>query len=137
MTSSGSDDLRLFGVDEVNALIPKLRDAVEFMQERKRDLDSVNADIARTVDTSHGNGHSGAARLNQLRRRAMEVAGEIERKVAELRALGGEVKGIEQGLVDFPHLRDGRIVYLCWRLGEEEVEWWHDVDAGFAGRQRL
>jgi hypothetical protein len=137
MTSGGSDDLRLFGVDEVNALIPKLREAVEFMRERKRDLDGVNADIARTVDTSHGNGHSGAARLNQLRRRAMEVAGEIERKVAELRALGGEVKGIEQGLVDFPHLREGRIVYLCWRLEEEEVEWWHDVDAGFAGRQRL
>jgi hypothetical protein len=39
--------------------------------------------------------------------------------------------------VDFPSLREGRIVYLCWRLGEDEVAWWHEVDAGFAGRQRL
>jgi hypothetical protein len=138
MTSGGGpEDLRLFTVDEVNALIPVLRDGVEFMQERARELDGLNADIARAVDTSHGNGHSGAARLNQLRRRAMEVAGAIERKIADIRAIGGEVKGIEQGLVDFPSLREGRIVYLCWRLGEDEVAWWHEVDAGFAGRQRL
>ncbi|HXH23093.1 MAG TPA: DUF2203 family protein, partial [Dehalococcoidia bacterium] len=109
MTSGeGTEDLRLFEPDEVNALIPELREAMEFMQGRKRQLDSVNAEIGRTVDTSHGNGHSGAARLSQLQRRALELTREIEAKIAALRRLGGEVKGIEQGLVDFPSLREGR-----------------------------
>ncbi|HXH22965.1 MAG TPA: DUF2203 domain-containing protein, partial [Dehalococcoidia bacterium] len=75
--------------------------------------------------------------LSQLQRRALELTREIEAKIAALRRLGGEVKGIEQGLVDFPSLREGRTVYLCWRLGEDEVAWWHDVDAGFAGRRPL
>ncbi|MDE0506470.1 MAG: DUF2203 domain-containing protein [Candidatus Poribacteria bacterium] len=47
------------------------------------------------------------------------------------------IKNIDPGLVDFPHLRDGREVYLCWQFGEDEIRYWHDVDAGFAGRQPL
>lgn len=57
--------------------------------------------------------------------------------IAELRELGVEPKGAIEGLVDFPSEQDGRIVYLCWRLGEPEVLFWHDLDAGFAGRQPL
>jgi hypothetical protein len=48
-----------------------------------------------------------------------------------------ELKDVEQGLLDFPHEREGRVVYLCWRLGEEGIGWWHDLDVGFAGRQPL
>jgi hypothetical protein len=58
--------------------------------------------------------------------------------IAELEALGVQLKDFERGLIDFPSLRDGRIVLLCWQLGEgDELEWWHDVDAGFAGRTPL
>jgi len=60
------------------------------------------------------------------------------RKITELEALGVQLKDFERGLVDFPSLRDGRVVLLCWQLGEgDELEWWHDVDAGFAGRTPL
>ena len=53
-------------------------------------------------------------------------------------SLGVQLKDFERGLVDFPSLRDGRVVLLCWQLGEgDELEWWHDVDAGFAGRTPL
>jgi hypothetical protein len=57
--------------------------------------------------------------------------------VAELTALGIELKDPCTGLIDFPSLRDGREVYLCWKLGEPDVEYWHELDAGFAGRQKL
>jgi hypothetical protein len=57
---------------------------------------------------------------------------------SELENLGVQLKDYSQGLIDFPSLRDGEVVLLCWRLGEgDEVEWWHDVDSGFAGRQPL
>ncbi len=56
----------------------------------------------------------------------------------ELDALGVQIKDYSRGLIDFPSLRDGRVVLLCWQLGEgDHLEWWHDVDTGFAGRQPL
>ena len=61
----------------------------------------------------------------------------IQEFIAELRALGVEPKGAMEGLVDFPSQMDGRIVYLCWRLGEPEVLHWHELEAGFSGRQSL
>ncbi len=57
--------------------------------------------------------------------------------VAELQKLGIELKDYYTGLIDFRHLRDGREVYLCWKLGETEVTHWHELDAGFSGRQKL
>ena len=57
--------------------------------------------------------------------------------VEELQHLGVELKGPADGLLDFPSELEGRIVYLCWKLGEPEVAHWHELDAGFAGRQSL
>jgi hypothetical protein len=51
--------------------------------------------------------------------------------------MGVEVKGIDEGLVDFPSERDGRVVYLCWRIGEPDILYWHEVHTGFQGRQPL
>jgi hypothetical protein len=58
--------------------------------------------------------------------------------VSELETIGVQLKDFGRGLIDFPSLRDGRVVLLCWQLGEgDRLEWWHDVDAGFAGRTPL
>jgi hypothetical protein len=65
------------------------------------------------------------------------LAGEIEGYLVELRELGVDFKGFEQGLVDFPGERDGRVVCLCWKLDEDEVKFWHEVSDGYAGRQPL
>jgi hypothetical protein len=63
---------------------------------------------------------------------------DLAARIAELENLGVQLKDFERGLVDFPSLRDGRVVLLCWQMGEgDELEWWHDVDAGFAGRTPL
>lgn len=61
----------------------------------------------------------------------------LQEYIDELRSLGLEPKGAVDGLVDFPAVMDGRVVYLCWKLGETEVTHWHEVNAGFAGRQSL
>ena len=72
----------------------------------------------------------GAAYINLLAK--------IGERAGELEALGVQLKDYERGLIDFPSMRDGRVVLLCWQMGEgDEVSWWHDVDAGFAGRQPL
>jgi len=76
-------------------------------------------------------------RAAELERDVAVLAAELEHFQRELAALGVEVKDYVQGLVDFPAERDGRVVCLCWRLGEPAVEFWHEVDAGFAGRQPL
>ncbi len=58
-------------------------------------------------------------------------------RIAEIDELGITVKDLDMGLIDFPCLRDGREVYLCWKLGEPGIDWWHEIDAGYAGRQPL
>ena len=63
---------------------------------------------------------------------------ELAAGVDHLRDQGIEIKSIDHGLIDFPSLRGGRVVYLCWRLGEgAAIRYWHEIDAGFAGRQKL
>jgi hypothetical protein len=76
-------------------------------------------------------------RAAQLEREVATLAAELQHFQGELAALGVEFKDYVQGLVDFPAQRDGRTVYLCWCLGEPAVEFWHEVDAGYAGRQPL
>ena len=65
------------------------------------------------------------------------LTGEIRRGLAEIVELGGATKDLGLGLVDFPHLRDGREVNLCWRYGEREIRHWHGLDEGYAGRKPL
>lgn len=73
----------------------------------------------------------------QIERRTQGLAAEIESFVRELQTLGVELKGFDTGLLDFPGEIDGREIYLCWKLGEPLVQFWHEKDAGFAGRQPL
>ena len=72
-----------------------------------------------------------------LQAEAQRLAIEIEGYISELADLGVICKGMDTGLVDFPGERDGRQVYYCWMLGEPTVQFWHEVDAGFVGRQKI
>ena len=73
----------------------------------------------------------------QLERETEALARDIDGYIAEIRQLGVEFKGFDTGLVDFPGEMGGKPVLLCWQLGEESVQYWHEEDAGFAGRQPL
>ncbi len=132
------DERRLFTLEDAIALLPRVRELIEEMQDFKRKFDRLNAEIEGLEQKGTTNGHSSpVGRIEQLRQHARVARGIVEAKIANLTAMGCEVKGIDQGLVDFPSERDGRIVYLCWQAGEETISYWHDLDTGFAGRQPL
>jgi hypothetical protein len=129
---------RNFTPDEANELLPEVRTLVERMVEAKRALDAAQAEADEVATRISGNGGGlPPARLAEVsagvNRRATELAGILE----EIQELGVLVKDLDTGLVDFPSVRDGRDVLLCWRLGEDEVAFWHGYDDGFAGRRPL
>src|SRR5215204_1219885 len=125
--------MKVFTVQEANALLPNVRTNVGKIQRAHRQLSRYREDAQKAAEAAElgggglPNGIAYAGVLTQL-----------TTHVAELEALGVQLKDFERGLVDFPSLRDGRIVLLCWQLGEgDELEFWHDIDAGFAGRTPL
>ncbi|MDO8502651.1 MAG: DUF2203 domain-containing protein [Gemmatimonadaceae bacterium] len=124
-----------FTVDEANRTLPLVRrivsDAVRDhwrWQEKVREFEEVA--LTRRVDEPNGE-------ADRLESEAQQLARDIDGYLTEIRQIGVQMKGFDTGLVDFPGEVDGRPVLLCWQLGEESVQYWHEEDAGFAGRQPL
>jgi hypothetical protein len=130
--------MTLFTLEEAEALLPELREEIAAMQACKREIDGLRGVLSHAAQRATGNGHvQDEEVLAATRRRAEAFVDELNARLAGINALGVELKSIDEGLLDFPSERAGRTVYLCWRLGEERIEWWHELDAGFAGRQPL
>jgi len=125
--------MKLFTIQEANALLPNVKTMVGKIQQAHGRITQYRDEAKEAAEAAEKGGggiSSGLAYAQAL----TELTGAI----AELEALGVQLKDFERGLVDFPSLRDGRVVLLCWQMGEgDELEWWHDVDAGFAGRTPL
>ena len=130
---------RYFTLDEALALLPRLTPMLEALRARRQELRALEQRLAsRYQQRVRGNGRvRGGDELAQVRAELEAGITQLNEEVAALQALGVEVKDLDQGLIDFPHLREGREVYLCWRLGEPTIAWWHDLDTGFPGRQPL
>ncbi len=127
---------KYFTVSEANATLPLVRAIVRDITELATELRERHERLER-LRPDDG---SSAAHEEELLRAEAEferARGRMEEYERELRQLGVELKDYFMGLVDFPALLNGRPVYLCWRLGEPEVAHWHDLEAGFAGRQKL
>lgn len=120
---------RTFSVEEANRLLPILRRQLRNMRRLRDELAALNPEIekARLKSDLGGGSVFGPLYLQGLER--------FTSVVQEIEAFGVLIKDYHEGLCDFPHEHEGRIVYLCWKLGEEEVGWWHEVESGFAGRQ--
>ena len=130
--------MRLFTIDEAEALLPSLREAVLAMQRCKQEVDALREALAAAAEHSTGNGHvKNQDELAAKRRRAEALVEELNGHLGTINAQGVEMKDVEMGLLDFPSDRDGRVVYLCWKLGEDRIAWWHETDAGYAARQPL
>lgn len=127
---------RLFTLQEALAALPQAARLLLDIQEWKEELEQRSLSLEHLLNTTGGNGHL-AADIAEARAGVQSAATELDRAFREMDALGVELKGIDTGLLDFPSLRDGRIVYLCWKQGEETIAFWHDVEAGFAGRQLI
>ena len=128
---------RLFTLDEASELLPRLQELLIEMQDNKRTLDRLQQQIGVLTGRASGNGHLVAKELSDKRRDAEALTKRLNELAEEISSMGCELKGIDEGLIDFPADRDGRVVYLCWKVGEERIEHWHDTDAGFSGRQPL
>ncbi len=127
--------IRLFTVAEANALLPQVIPILTGLRDLKEELDAAKAELDRFTPVMRSNGYGMDALA--LERQIAELLARISLAIQEITAFGIEIKDLNQGLIDFPSVKDGRIVYLCWRLGEGEIEYWHDLDAGFAGREPL
>jgi hypothetical protein len=104
---------------------------MEAMQVIRQDAMTLRPEVWPVLEKAVGNG--GSRKAGEL----LEHFQKFEKLLTELQGYGCELKGLEQGLVDFPAMMEGRQVYLCWQYNEPEIKFWHDVDAGFAGRQAL
>lgn len=126
---------RLYTLEEARALVPRLRGLLTALQVERRQLAAEAAALRNIAPAMRGNGH--AVEASRHEERVAQLTAAIRAKLGQIAALGIEVKDVETGLVDFPSLRDGRVVYLCWHADEPTVAYWHELDAGFAGRQPL
>jgi hypothetical protein len=125
--------MKLFTIQEANALLPNVRTIVAKIQQAHRRVAEYRDEARVAAEAAEKGGGGISAGLAY----AQALTG-LTTAIAELETLGVQLKDFERGLVDFPSLRDGRVVLLCWQMGEgDELEWWHDVDAGFAGRTPL
>ena len=122
---------RYYTVEEANALLPMLRPLVAAMLAARQRIVDAQPQLWPVLEKAAGNGGS---------REASAVLPDFEivqSSAKQIGELGLELKDINTGLLDFLATRDGRDVYLCWRFDEPSVAFWHDIEAGFAGRQPL
>lgn len=124
----------LWTPERANRALPLLR---RIADDLVRTYGQWRALVAQFEVVSIGTSPASIAEAERLQREVQRAASDIEAFMQELAELGVECKSLEGGLFDFPSEMDGRIVYLCWKHGERSVSHWHDVDAGFAGRQPL
>ena len=125
--------MKIFTLQEANALLPSVRVIVGKIQRAHRGLTAYREEAKKASEAAEQGGGGIASGVAYA-----AVLTELTVQIGELESLGVQLKDFERGLIDFPSLRDGRVVLLCWQMGEgDELEWWHDVDAGFAGRTPL
>ena len=130
--------MRHFTPEEANAALVEVRPLVERMVEQRRE--HLEALERQEELEGHIRGNGGGIPPATLADAAAEVdrrARELARTVDEIADQGVQVKDVDEGLIDFPALRRGETVLLCWKLGEDEIRYWHRVEDGFAGRQEL
>ncbi len=124
--------MKLFSIDEANELLPDVSAKLQAIRSLYGKIDSLKADARSAAEASDlGGGMPGGTDY-------VKALYDIGKLTTELHADGIQLKDYSRGLIDFPCMRDGRVVLLCWQLGEpEQIEWWHELEAGFAGRRPL
>jgi len=126
--------MKLFTVEEANNLLPVIRPKLEEIKRRYAKSstfrDSVKLAAMAAIECGGGGLEGGTRYVKSLYH--------IGKLTTELYELGIQLKDYTRGLIDFPSMREGQIVLLCWQLGEDEyIEWWHEIEAGFTGRKPI
>jgi hypothetical protein len=122
---------RYFTLDQANQALEKIRPMMEEIQSIRQAILAGQPEAWPAVERAAGNGGSHAASLLAL---DFEKLDDLVHAILDTGAL---IKDLNTGLLDFPALRKGQEVYLCWKLGEPRIDFWHEIEAGFAGRQPI
>ncbi len=122
---------KYFTLDEANAIIDKIRPLVEEIIQLYQQIMAEQPEAWSAIERSAGNGG------NPILSRMVKGFDRLDDLLHQIQATGAVVKDLSLGLVDFPALRKGREVYLCWKSGEARIEFWHEIESGFAGRQPM
>ena len=141
MSSSSNEPIKTFTVDEANALLPLVRPLIGRLQGLQRSMAAINRQLEESArKVSAGNGYpiqSLKQEIERLSKRAPELVERFESALKQLEALGCQLKDLETGLGDFYGLHDGQLIFLCWKLGEDRIRFWHTLEDGYAGRRPL
>jgi len=119
---------RFYRIDEATERLTDIEPILERLRDQRSQLIGLRDEVEATDD---------AAAIGALRLRMQGVIDQMQADVGRLDGWGISLRDIESGLIDFPALAGGRQVWLCWRLGEEGIDWWHELDDGFGGRRPL
>ncbi len=130
---------RYFTVEDANRALPLVRQIVGDVVRQWGEVNELEQRLSVIAGRREPSKSAGQLYDEEVGRSEEELEterGRLNEYIEELKAIGVEMKGLD-GLCDFPSMRDGREVYLCWRLGEPEVAYWHDLHTGFADRQPI
>jgi hypothetical protein len=122
---------RIFTLAEAQNLIPALRSLLQEISESWNHIRVLNPEIQKAREAAPFDGHS------KFGVEYVESISHLMFLIHQVKDMGVLLKDADKGLCDFPYMRQGRVVYLCWQLGEERIEYWHDIETGFAGREPL
>ena len=122
---------RLFTLAEAQGLIKQLKSLIEEICESWNRIRELNPDIQKARDAAAFDGFSKSGV------EYVEAVSHLMLLIHQVKDMGVILKDAEKGLCDFPYMRQGKVVYLCWQLGEERIEYWHDIETGFTGREPL
>ena len=129
---------KLYTVEEANDMLPWVVEQLGIAAEAADRLSEARSDQAALEGLSRSNGHGDIdSRLSDVRADALSALDALRSVLDEFEARGIPVRDVDSGLIDFPGERDGKKVWLCWRMGEPEVGFWHETNTGFTGRQPL
>src|SRR5215208_8317073 len=139
---------RFFQLDEAGDTLPELRAILTRLRDQRGELIRLRDEVLEQQAAVEAGGAASpagrgseesvdAAELRRVRLRMQGVIDQMQAGVARIDELGITLREIETGLIDFPALVNGRQVWLCWRLGDDDVAWWHELSEGFSGRRPL
>jgi hypothetical protein len=119
-----------YSLDEARALLPRVRQWLEELDQHQERLKTLDQRVGQLVAAGND---AGGPSVNQLAR----TLADCKEVLQHFRSREIQIKDLNRGLIDFPSLRDGREIFLCWEKDEDDIEYWHDLESGYAGRERL
>lgn len=135
-----------YDIDEANEALPEVERILLVLRDQRAELIRLRDAVLQAAGPdgggtspgpAGGRRESGASEMRLMRLRMQGLIDQMQAGVTRLVERDVTLREIETGLIDFPALASGRPIWLCWRLGEGEIDWWHEHDDGFGGRRRL